>query len=108
MKLAKGLAWLGLTIISGAIIYGFLYGDFMADGAELLSNVWGRVTLIDIYISFFVIIGWVVYREKHMVWKIVWPVLILTLGSYAICLYILIALYRCHNNPRIFFMGKRV
>ncbi len=106
MKVIKTFAWLGLAIMSGAIIYGFLYGDFINEGSVLLNLVWGRVTLIDIYISFAVFIAWILYRETKLVWKAVWTLLVLTLGSYGICLYILVTVYRCHNNPRLFFMGK--
>tara|TARA_Y100001933_G_C18964993_1_gene549894 strand:+ start:1155 stop:1484 length:330 start_codon:yes stop_codon:yes gene_type:complete len=107
MKTIKGLAWLGFALMSGAIIYGFLFGDFSEEGSRLLAMVWGRVTLIDLYISFSVFIAWVVYREKTMFSKGIWSLLILTLGSYAICLYILIAAYRCKNDPKLFLMGSR-
>lgn len=106
MKSIKILAWLGLVLMSGAIIYGFLYGDFSGEGTRLLNMVWGQVTLIDIYIVFSLFIAWVVYREKTGLSKGIWTLLILTLGSFAICLYILIAAYRCRNNPKRFFMGS--
>lgn len=106
MKSIKILAWLGLILMSGAIIYGFLYGDFSGEGGRLLSMTWGQVTLIDLYISFSIFIAWVIYREKTYFSKGVWTLLILTLGSYAVCLYILIAAYRSRNTPKLFFMGS--
>lgn len=105
MKSVKGLAWIGLALMSAAIIYGFLYGDFAGEGAQLLGLVWGRVTMIDLYISFSVFIAWIFYREKSLTWKITWMVFILGTGSFAICLYLLITLYRSRNNARVFFMG---
>ena len=106
MKAIKRLAWTGLAIMSSAIIYGFLYGDYMMDGPVLMGLVWGRVTMIDTYVSYAIFIAWILYRETSSIWKLTWTLLVLVLGSYALCLYVLITSYRCYNSPRIFFMGK--
>jgi len=105
MKPIKAFAWFGLALMSAAIIYGFLYGDFSGEGRMFLNLVWGRVTMIDLYLSFGVFIIWILYRESNWIWKTTWTLFILTSGSFAICLYLLVTLYRSHNNPRIFFMG---
>lgn len=105
MKGLKRLAWSGLALMSGMIINGFLNGDFFAEGSVLLGMVWGQVTMVDLYIAFAVIIAWVFYREDKWVWKGTWTVFILLTGSFAICLYLLVTLYRSNNNMRVFLMG---
>jgi len=106
MKIAKGLAWFGFVVISGMIVYGFIYGNFILEASILMDFVWGKVALVDLYISFFIIYSWIWYREKERLWKATWFILILILGSYAMCLYILIALYRCDNDVKKFLLGN--
>jgi len=37
-----------------SILYGLIVGDFAGEGSVIFSLLWGKVTLIDIYISFFI------------------------------------------------------
>jgi len=106
MKMTKGLAWLGLTVMSASIVYGFLYGEFMTEGGIILGSILGQVTLIDLYISLMIVVGWIWFREREWTWRIVWLIFVMVFGSFASCLYVLIALYRCNDDPKVFFMGK--
>jgi hypothetical protein len=53
MKLAKWISTLGVFAMSAVLIYGFTVGDFRSDGAQLLSNSWGVVSMVDLYTGFF-------------------------------------------------------
>jgi hypothetical protein len=46
MKLANILALLGFLVMFATLTYGFVVGDFAAEGSLLLSLAWGKVTLI--------------------------------------------------------------
>ena len=49
MKTVKIVSFLGIIAMSVALIYGFGVGDFGADGALILENPWGIVSLVDLY-----------------------------------------------------------
>ncbi|WP_259068922.1 DUF1475 domain-containing protein [Mucilaginibacter sp. X4EP1] len=55
---------------------------------------WMRATLWDFYANVVVIFFWICYKEKSIILKIVWLVLLVTLGSIASCAYVLIQLFR--------------
>jgi len=107
MKLAKFVALLGLTAMTGVLIFGFVYGDFAKDGAKLLSNPWGIVSMVDLYVGFVLFSGWIIYREDSLVRSIVWVFLMMVLGFFTGALYTFIALQTSRGDWRLFFMGKK-
>ena len=96
-----------LTVVMGAALaYGFLVGDFWADGAELMDNPWGVVSLFDVYVGFFFFIGWVWYRECCLGAKAFMTVAIL-LGGNLICgIYAVFTLLTSKGDPQVFFLGN--
>jgi hypothetical protein len=107
MRLAKILAWIGLVAMSVALIYGFTVGDFLNDGREIVSNPWGIVSLVDLYVGFTLFSIWIVYREESRGRAVVWVVFMMILGFFTGALYTLIALYSCDNNWQKFWLGAR-
>ena len=102
------LAYLvALTLVmAGALTYGFIVGDFWKDGAELMDNPWGIVSLYDVYVGFFLFIGWVCYRESCPGIIVGWSVAILLGGNVVSGLYAVIALLRSKGDPKLFFFGE--
>ena len=80
MKIAKFISLAGLLAMTAVLIYGFTYGDFMAEGAVLLSMPWGIVSLVDLYVGFALFSCWIVFREKALLPSIIWVVLMMVLG----------------------------
>ncbi|MFU8795188.1 MAG: DUF1475 family protein [Dethiobacteria bacterium] len=107
MKAAKIIAWSGLIAMTVVLINGFVNGDFSIDGAALLANPWGIVSLVDLYVGFALFSVWIVFREKSTLSAVIWVVLMMALGFFAGSLYTLIALYRSGDNWAAFFMGAR-
>ena len=107
MKTAKIVSLLGVLAMTIVLIYGFTAGNFVEDGAELLSNPWGIVSLVDLYVGFILFSGWIIYREKSVVRSIVWVFFMLTLGFLTGALYTFIALQTSGGSWRRFFMGNR-
>jgi hypothetical protein len=108
MLICKILAICGLLGMTAGLLYGFIVGDFLGEGSILLSIPWGIITLVDIYISFFVFCGWIIYRENTLVRSIPWTLFVLVLGSFTICLYLFIALQTSDDNWQKFWHGRRL
>lgn len=107
MNTAKWIAGLGLLAMTAALIYGFSVGDFSADGALILQNPWGIVSLVDLYTGFTLFSAWIVFREKAILPSVIWVVLMMVLGFFTASLYVLIALYRSGGDWKKFWMGNR-
>lgn len=107
MQLAKGISIAGVLAMTAIIIYGFVAGDFAAEGAVIGSIPWGRVSLVDLYTGFILFSMWIVYRENSTLRSVIWVVLMMTLGNLTAALYIFLALQASGGDWRKFFMGAR-
>lgn len=107
MKIAKILAWVGVIAMTIGLMNGFINGNFSADGAMLLNNPWGIVSLVDLYVGFGLFAMWIFFREKNWTARLVWMVLLMVLGFFIGSLYVLIKLYQSHNDWLTFFLGSK-
>ncbi len=107
MNLAKALALLAFLIMLGAITYGFVAGDFSREGGVLLSLAWGRVTMIDLYLMFFIFCGWIIFRERSVLPSLIWIILMMGLGALTASFYVLLALYQSKGDLQKFWFGRR-
>ncbi len=62
--------------------------------AELWPDPWFRATLADAYFGFLAVYLWIAYKEETLGRRILWAVLVATLGNIAIAIYLLIQLVR--------------
>ena len=106
MKLPIVLSFVGFFIMLGAILSGFIWGDFREEGAIITSVLWGNISLIDVYIGFLIFIAWIVYRESSVLLTVVWIIAVLVLGNLSTCLYLIIAFYQSGGNIDRFFKGR--
>lgn len=106
MKAAKIIAALGVLAMTAVLIYGFSAGNFSEDGGKILANPWGIVSLVDLYVGFTLFSAWIVYREKGLLSKIIWVVLMMTLGFFTGALYTMLALMNSNGSWQRFWMGK--
>lgn len=107
MKLGKTIAWLGLLFMTLGLINGFMNGDFFVDGGALLSNPWGVMSMIDLYVGFTLFSMWIYFREKSLIAKILWIVAMMILGFFTGALYILYAFYTSKGDWLNFYLGHR-
>ena len=107
MKIAKIIAWLGLLAMTAVLLNGFINGNFGEDGGELLRNPWGVVSLVDLYVGFALFSIWIALREKNLLTKIIWILLMMVLGFFTGSLYVLITLYRSKGDWVTFLLGDR-
>jgi len=108
MKVPKIITWLGLGAMTFGLVNGFVNGDFLEDGKKLLENPWGIMSMIDLYVGFTLFSMWIFYREKNVLKSIVWTILMMGLGFFTACVYIIVALYESKENWNKFFLGKRI
>lgn len=107
MKIAKFIAWIGLIAMLAVLLNGFINGSFSRDGAELMANPWGIVSLVDLYVGFALFSLWIAFREKKVLSSVIWIVLMMVFGFLTGSLYVLIALYRSKGDWLVFFLGER-
>ena len=107
MTYAKIISALGILAMTAVLIFGFTKGDFGSDGAELLKNPWGIVSLVDLYTGFILFSAWIVFREKSIFRSLIWVVLMMVLGFFTASLYILITLFTSKGDWKKFWMGHR-
>ncbi|PKM64758.1 MAG: hypothetical protein CVU96_01215 [Firmicutes bacterium HGW-Firmicutes-20] len=107
MKIGKIIAGLGILAMTAALVYGFTMGDFGADGALILTNPWGIVSLVDLYTGFVLFSMWIYFRESNILVAILWIVAMMILGFFTGAVYVLYAFLTSKNDWLTFFLGSR-
>ena len=54
-----------------------------------MNEPWVLATLIDLYLMFIIFYVWVFTREKKLLSRIIWFILIMTTGSMGVAVYLL-------------------
>ncbi|HVS91126.1 MAG TPA: DUF1475 family protein [Mucilaginibacter sp.] len=81
--------WMCYVVISTS-----LQSNLFREWNSLGAIPWMRATLWDFYTNVLVIFVWVCYKEKSLLLKILWLLLLVCLGSIASCAFVLIQLFR--------------
>lgn len=87
------LVWMCYIVITTSLNH-----SLFKEWNYLGSIAWMRATLWDFYANELVIYVWICYKEKNWALKILWLVLLFTLGSIGSCLFVLIQLFRLKPN----------
>ena len=106
MKAAKVFAVLVTLIMFLTLVYGFVAGDFFKEGSILFSMAWGKVSLIDVYLGFFLFSAWVLYREEKWTIAALWILSFMVLGNFTTGLYATLALFNSGEDSKRFWLGK--
>jgi len=107
MKLAKAVSLTGVAAMTAVLLFAFTQGDFSADGAKLMANPWGVVSLVDLYVGFILFSCWIVYREKSWLRAVLWVTGMMVLGFFTGALYTFIALQTSGDDWQKVFHGYR-
>jgi hypothetical protein len=107
MTIAKTVAWVGVLAMTIVLIFAFIKGDFSKDGAAMLANPWGIVSMVDLYVGFAIFSAWIVYRESSATSAIFWVLCMMILGFFTGALYTLITLYKSNGDWNRFFKGAK-
>ena len=83
------LVWMVYIVVSTSLASSlFEQWDFLG------AIPWMRATLWDFYANILIIALWMYYKEKSILFKILWTILFVCLGSLATCAYVLIKLFK--------------
>jgi hypothetical protein len=82
-----------LTGMLAVTIYASLDRSILDVGSQLTSDAWFHATLADAYFGFLTFYVWVAYKESRWRQRVVWFVLIMTLGNIAMSIYVLMELW---------------
>jgi hypothetical protein len=105
LNVAKWSGLAGAIIMAAMIGYSIATGDIAAEGQILMGMVWGQMSLVDLYVSFFLVYLWMFYREKTVLARVFWLVFIVFTGALATAIYIYLAASKSKNATEFFF-GK--
>jgi H+/Cl- antiporter ClcA len=95
--------WMCYTVITTSI-----NSNLFSNWDYLGGIPWMKATLWDFYANVTVIFVWLCYKESKLYLKIIWLILLVTLGSIASCAYMLIQLFKLKPGeglPQLF--GKK-
>jgi len=106
MKFAKILTILGALAMGLALFHGFTQGDLQTEGSLISNLPWGVVSLVDVYVGFFLFSGWVIYRERNILVALLWAIAFMVLENFVTSIYALLALFRSDGNWAKFWLGK--
>ena len=84
------------SILAGMLAvttYASLDRSILDVGSQLTSDPWFHATLADAYFGFLTFCVWVAYKESRWWRRVVWLVLIMTLGNIAMSIYVLVQLW---------------
>jgi hypothetical protein len=107
MRAAAILLGVGVVAMAAALAYGFGLGGGWAEVRTLMAYPWFNVSLVDVYVGFALVGGWIVFRERSPLRAAGWIVLILVLGNLVSCIYALWALASSEGDWRRFWLGSR-
>lgn len=97
MTAVRIVSALGVAAMTIALVFGFTSGDFTAEGGEIIDLIWGRITLIDLYIGVALFGVFVTWRERSFRIALAWLITFIVLGNLATALYVLMASLRVNS-----------
>lgn len=87
-----------LALMLAVTTYASLDRSILNVGRELLSDPWFLATLCDAYCGFLLFFVWVAFKERTATRRVVWLVLIMSLGNIAMSIYVLRELWRTRRE----------
>lgn len=87
LRVARVLAPVAAIVMLCTVVIGLISAPQGA-AAELLANIWGRMTIIDLYLSLLAPWAWIVWRDRSPTAAVVWGLLLMATGSVALWTYI--------------------
>jgi hypothetical protein len=88
MKFIRYASLASLIVMASMIVFSISTGNLFEEGAIIGSLVWGQMSLVDLYVGFFLVYLWVFYKESSLITRVIWAILFVVTGSMATALYI--------------------
>lgn len=97
-----------LVFMGYAIVSTSMQSNLFKEWDYLAGIPWMKATLWDFYANVLVLSVWICYKEAALWKKIVWIILLATLGSIGTCAYLLVQLFGLkENEPWTAIFSKR-
>ena len=93
LRRVEAAAWLLAAVMAAAVLVGLTSAEQGAAG-ELLANVWGRVTIVDLYLALGAVACWIGWRERSAARTLGWVLALVVTGSVAVFVYVGLAAHR--------------
>lgn len=90
-----------LALMLYVTISASIHQDIVSATRQLWPAPWFRATLADAYCGFLFFWLWVAWREQSVVRGVLWFVLIMTLGNFAMAAYVLIQLRQIRSGEHL-------
>lgn len=100
VRVLRVVAPLVAAVFAVVVGIGLASGTFTSEGKQILDLLWGRITLIDVYLAFSVAALWAFLREERGV-AIALTVGIVVLGSVVIWAHIGWAAFRSADRRKL-------
>lgn len=90
-----------LSLMLYVTVTASLQQDIVTASRGLWPDPWFRATLADAYCGFLFFWLWVAWREQSVAQSIMWFVLIMTLGNFAMAAYLLLQLRHIRSGENL-------
>lgn len=87
LRIVRVLAPIAAVAMATTVVVGLVAAPEGAATA-FLDNVWGRVTVVDLYLALLATWVWIAWRDRNAPSAVVWAVLLITTGSVALWAYV--------------------
>jgi hypothetical protein len=89
-NVSRWLVGIAGAAFAALILWAVVRGDFMAEGAALVTMPWGRVTLADLYLGFFLYALAVFAIENSLRARLFWALPVVVLGNVWAALWVVV------------------
>jgi len=90
--------WIFAGVVFAAMVavttWASLDANVLVGFQRLLADRWGVATLFDAYFGFLWFWLWILYKESHLGWSLLWLLLLFALGNLAMAAYVMVQLMR--------------
>ena len=103
MKLALKVLFGGILVyMIGMTTWVSLHKSILLSPNEFswVESPWAVATLFDAYFGFITFYAWVAYKERSLGARVLWFLLIMTLGNIAMSFYLLLQLFKLKPEER--------
>jgi hypothetical protein len=108
MPLVRLVAATSLGAMLAVVTTGLAAGGLASQGSVMLDLLWGRITLVDIYLAFLFGWVWIAWRERSALRAAAWLLATVVLGSLALWAYVLGAAVRAESAGALVLGPHRV
>jgi hypothetical protein len=97
-----------LGAMLAVVTTGLAEGGLLSQGSVILDLLWGRITLVDIYLAFLLGWVWIAWRERSPLRAGAWLLATVVLGSLTLWAYVLGAAVRADSVEALVVGPHRV